>query len=105
MLTLNIQQAPVTNTTTDALSTVTNTDTSSTIPNQVYVITQMNSNRGETNSHWLFNYFIFFDTDMRNYTFNYDTVVCETNVINPIPSQAISHSHHFTFPHDGNLRS
>ena len=48
--TLYIQQAPTTNTTTNALSTVTNTDTSSTIPNQEYVITQMNTNRGETNS-------------------------------------------------------
>ena len=80
--TLYIQQAPTTNTTTDALSTVTNTDTSSIIPNQEYTITQMNTNRGEINSHELYDDVVFCDTDMRNHNINCDTVVRETNIFN-----------------------
>ena len=71
----------------------------------------MNTNRGETNSHWLHNNVVFCDADMMSHTLNCDTVVCETkNVINPILSHAISHSHHyhfhslnFTCPQDGDL--
>jgi hypothetical protein len=48
MPTLYIQQVSVTDTTTSALSAVTNSVTSSTIPNQVYVIQPINTNRGET---------------------------------------------------------
>jgi hypothetical protein len=86
----------------------TNTDTSSTIPNQVYVIKPMYTHRGETNSHWLHDNIVFCDTDMMNDTFNCDTVVCETNIINQILPHVVSHSHHFhslhfTFPQDGDL--
>ena len=42
--TLYIQQAPATITTINAPSIITNTDTSSTIPNQEYVIKPMNTN-------------------------------------------------------------
>ena len=59
--TLYIQQGPATNTTTDALSTVTNTDTSSIIPNQEYTITQMNTNRGEINSRELYDDVVFWE--------------------------------------------
>ena len=102
--TLYIQQAPATNTiTTDALSTVTNTDTSSNIPNQEYTITQMNTNRGEINSRELYNNVVFCDTDMRNHNFNCDTVVRKTYTFNQTLPHAVSHSHHFhslhfTFP-------
>ena len=106
--TLYIQQAPVTNTTTRALSTVTNLDTSSTIPNQVHVIQPMNTNRGETNICWLNGNVSFCDTVMMNHTFNYDRVVCATKIINQMLFHAGSHSHHFhslhfTFPQDGDL--
>jgi hypothetical protein len=106
--TLYIQQAPVTNTTTFFLSTETKTGTSSTILNQAYVIIPMNTKRGETNSQWLHNKVVFYDRDMRNHTFNQDTVVHETNIINQILPHAASHSHHFrslcfTFPQDGGL--
>ena len=106
--TLYIQQAPVINTTTNALSTVTNNITSSTFPNQAYDIKPMNTSRGETNSHELYHDDFFCDTDMRNHTFNCDTVVCETNIINQILPHAVSHSHHvhslhFTFPQDVDL--
>ena len=104
--TLYIQQAPATITTINAPSIITNTDTSSTIPNQEYVIKPMNTNRVETNSRWLNNYVIFCDTDMRNHTFNCDTVVCETNTKYQTLPHAVSHTHHFhsfhfTFPRDG----
>ena len=108
MPTLYIQQAPDTNTTTFFLSIETKTDTSSTIPNQAYVIIPMNTNRGETNSQWLRNKVVFCDTDMRSYTFNWDTVVHDTNIINQILPHAVSHFHHFhslyfTFPQVGDL--
>ena len=51
--TLYIQQAP-TNVPTDALSTVTNTDTSSVVPNPTYVVKHVNNKRGEKNSQWLY---------------------------------------------------
>ena len=82
--TLYIQQAPVTKTTTDALSTITNTDTSSAILNQKYGIKLMNSNRGETNSHELYDNVVFYDTDMRNHNINCNTLICKTNIINQI---------------------
>jgi hypothetical protein len=108
MPTIYIQQAPVSNTTTNALPMVTNTDTSSSIPNQEYVISQMNINRGEINSREQYNNVVFCDTDMRNHTFNCDTVVIVTNIINQILSHAVSHPHHchsihFIFPQDGDL--
>ena len=46
---LHIQQAP-TNVSTDAISNVTNTDTSSVIPTPTYVVKPLNNNRGEKNS-------------------------------------------------------
>ena len=97
-----------TNTTTDALSTITSTDTSSIIPNQEYTITQMNTNRGEINSRELYDNVVFCDTDMKNHNINCDTVVHETNIFNQTLPHAVSHSHHFhslnfTFPQDGVL--
>ena len=106
--TLYIQQDPASNTSTDALSTVTNTDTSSTMPNQAYIIKPMNTNRGDTNSHWLYHDVVSCDTDMKIHTINCDTVVCETNIFNSTMLHTVSHSHHLhltksIFPQDGDL--
>ena len=52
--TLYIHQDP-TNVPPDTLSTVTNTDTSTIAPPKRYMVKPMNNNRGENNSHWLYN--------------------------------------------------
>ena len=60
--TLYIQQAPSNNVLPDALSTVTNADTSSVTPNTTYDIQQKPSNQGEINSQWLYDDIIYCDT-------------------------------------------
>ena len=104
--TLYIEQDPNTNTSADALSTVTNTDTSSTNPKQAYIVKPMNTNRGETNSRELYNDVVFCDTEMKIHIINCDTVVRETNILNSTLLHTDSHSHHFhslytTSPQDG----
>ena len=104
--TLYIEQDPATNTSADALSTVTNTDASSTDPKQAYIVKPMNTNRGETNSCELYDNVAFCDTDMKIHITNCDTVVRETNISNTTLLHTDSHSHHFdslhvTFPQDG----
>ena len=68
----------------------------------------MNTNRGEINSHELYDDVVFCDTDMRNHNINCDTVIRETNINYQTLPHAVSHSHHFhslhfTFPQDGVL--
>ena len=90
----------------DVLSTVTNTDTSSIILKQAYIVKPMNTNRGEKNSRELYNDVVFCDTDMKIHIINCDTVVRETKSLNTTLLHTDSHSHHFhsihtTFPQDG----
>ena len=104
--TLYLQQDPATNTSADVLSTVTNTDTSSTIPKQTYIVKPININRGEKNSCELYDNVNFCDTDMKICIINCDTVVLETKSLNSTLLHTDSHSHHFhslytIFPQDG----
>ena len=72
--TLYIQQDPTIYTTSNALSTLTNTDTYSTISAQVYVNVSIPTTRGETHNN-----VGLCEIDMMNHTFTRDTVVYATN--------------------------
>ena len=101
--TLYIQQAP-TNVPTDALSTVTNTDTSSVVPTPTYVVKHVNNNRGEKNSRRLYD-----DVVHCKAVYIDDIHCCKTaaeakNVANLALPCANSHTHHFNlhfYPQDG----
>ena len=100
-----IQQAPR-NVPPDVLSTVTNTDTSSVVPNQTYVIKLMNNNRGEKNSRRLYSNVIYCESVYSNDISCCDTVTDAINVANLALPCANSQSHHFNahlylYPQDG----
>ena len=67
-----IQQA-LTNVPTDAISNVTNTDTSSVVPTPTYVVKPLNNNRGEKNSQRLYD-----DVVDCKAVYNDDIYCCET---------------------------
>ena len=98
-----IQQAP-TIVPTDAISNVTNTDTSSVVPTQTYVVKPINNNRGVKNSQRLYG-----DVVHCKAVYINDIHCCETaadakNVANLALPYANSHTHHFNsyfYPQDG----
>ena len=101
--TLYIQQVP-TNVPTDAISIVTNTDTSSVVPTPTYVVKHVNNNRGEKNSQRLYGNVVHCKA-----VYIDDIHCCETaaeakNVANLELPCANSHTHHFNsyfYPQDG----
>ena len=104
-LTLYIQQAP-TNVPLDALSTVTNTDTSTIAPPQTYMVKPMNNNRGENNSRWLYNNVVYCESVNIDNIHCCDTAADAKNVTNLALPCANPQSHHFNsflypYPQDG----
>ena len=103
--TLYIQQAP-TNVPPDALSTVTNTDTSTIAPPQTYMVKPMNNNRGENNSQRLYNDVIYCESVNIDNIHYCDTVADAKNVANLALPCTNPQSHHFNshlypYPQDG----
>ena len=101
--TLYIQQAP-TNVPPDALSTATNTDTSSIPHTQTYVVKPMNNNRGEKNSHRLYNNVVHCKAVYIDNIYCCETAADVKKIANLALPCANSHTHHFNlhlYPQDG----
>ena len=94
--TLYIQQAP-TNVPTDAISNVTNTDTSSVVPTQKYVVKPIHNNRGEKNSQRLYEDVIYCKADYIDNIHCCETAADAKNVANlALPcANSHTHTHHF----------
>ena len=101
--TLDIQHVP-TNPPPDAISTVTNMDTSSVVPTPTYVVKPLNNNRGEKNSQRLYDDVVYCEAVYINYIYCCETAADAKNVANLALPCANSHTHHFNshyYPQDG----
>ena len=89
---------------TDALSTVTNTDTSSVVPTPTYVVNHLNNYRGEENSRRLYNDVVYCKAVYINDIYCCETAADAKNVAKLALPCENSHTHHFNsyfYPQDG----